>query len=110
MPEFPEDRRSFLLRAALVAGASLLQGPILRLGRSFADPVTTRVTRVQSPVFELRLEHLRDERGGVYDVILRNFVLLAASVLTNERYPLDGLAQIFPDRPSVAVLVDARSG
>ena len=61
-------------------------------------------------VYELRFPRLRDENGRVQDFVLEGNLLSAAGVLTGEKFPLDALAEIFPEAESVAVLVDARAG
>ena len=61
-------------------------------------------------VWEIHFASLRNDAGKINDLALQDFARVAAGALTGERFPLDGLEELFPDDATAAVLVDARSG
>ena len=62
-----------------------------------------------TPVWEIYFSTLRNEAGEIAsENAMADLIAVPAGVLANEQFPLDGVAVLFRDEPSVAVLVDAR--
>src|SRR2546426_9888340 len=104
MTAFDDDRRAFLARL-LAAGGIALLGPrathAMEAGGTPAAgttpaPSSPPTLPARSTVWEIHFASLRDDSGRIHDLALQDFVMVAASALTGERFPLDGLAEIFP--------------
>lgn len=102
-------RRTFLARTLAAAGSSLLVDRLSwpAVERTGDTPVAKSPPTL---VFELYFKGLRDAEGRAQAYMVEDFGLVSAAALTGEEFPLDGLAELFPEESSVAILVDARAG
>jgi hypothetical protein len=104
------DRRTFIARVLAGVGVAALGDRLERLtaAPTQGDPPPTKPARVV--VYEIHFQELRDKDGKPQKLMVESFGLVSAEVLTNEEFPLDGLADLFPEGTSAAILVDARAG